>query len=548
MNNIRLTSWLLCLLFPFGHVQAQETHWECNISDYEYDMTVYLDLQVDGQLIADRDKYEVAAFCGDDCRGVAVVERVEGISYYYLRVRSNQVAEETFSIKVYEKETDKEFEIDDSFNFIAQGLIGYPSSPKVLEHKNTYKITFTIDGEIIAEDFLLWNSEVTTPEEPTKEGHTFSGWSEAPETMPAEDVIVSGTFTVNKYLVTFKIGDEVVASDSLEYGASIVAPEAPEKEGHTFNGWGEVPETVPAHDLTYMGSYSVNSYLLTFTVDGETVQTDSVTYGTAITLPEEPTKEGHTFSGWSEVPETMPAEDVIVSGTFTVNKYLVTFKIGDEVIASDSLDYGASIVAPEAPEKEGHTFNGWGEVPETVPAHDLTYTGSYSVNSYLLTFTVDGEIVQTDSVTYGTAITLPEEPTKEGHTFSGWSKTPETMPAHDVTVSGTFSVNQYTVTYIIDGEVFATYTINYGENITMPDVPEREGYDFAWVDEIPETMPAKDIVINGAYTPISSIADITNANEVLYIYTINGQRIDELQEGLNIVLMKDGNIRKVLVK
>ena len=672
MKNKRLIlNWMLCLL-PFCTIHAQDTHWQCDIRNFQYDMTLYAALQIDGTMLDASADYEIAAFYGDECRGVASVETLEstGKTYYYLRIRSNVSDSETITFKCYDKAKQCELVLDTTADFESQGIKGYPSTPFILTGAYTYKIdyvvdgevvasdsvkcgtaitlpeeptkeghtfsgwsevpetmpaedvtisgtftvnkylvnfkigdeviasdsldygasivapeapekegytfdgwgevaetvpaydltytgsysvnsyllTFTVDGETVQTDSVAYGTAITLPEEPTKEGHTFSGWSDTPETMPAEDVIVSGIFTVNKYLVTFKIGDEVIASDSLDYGASIVAPEAPEKEGHTFNGWGEVAETVPAHDLTYMGSYSVNSYLLTFTVDGETVQTDSVAYGTAITLPEEPTKEGHTFSGWSDTPETMPAEDVIVSGIFTVNKYLVTFKIGDEVIASDSLDYGASIVAPEAPEKEGHTFNGWGEVAETVPAHDLTYMGSYSVNSYLLTFTVDGETVQTDSVTYGTAITLPEEPTKEGHTFSGWSKTPETMPAHDVTVSGTFSVNQYTVTYIIDGEVFATYTINYGENITMPDVPEREGYDFAWTDEIPETMPAKDIVINGAYTPISSIADITNANEVLYIYTINGQRVNELQEGLNIVLMKDGNIRKVLVK
>ena len=53
-------------------------------------------------------------------------------------------------------------------------------------------------------------------------------------------------------------GDEVVASDSLEYGASIVTPEAPEKEGYTFNGWGEVAATVPVDGATYEGSYTVN--------------------------------------------------------------------------------------------------------------------------------------------------------------------------------------------------------------------------------------------------------------------------------------------------
>ncbi len=393
-----------------------------------------------------------------------------------------------------------QLELDTTIDFESQGINGYPSSPFVLIGAYTYKVEYTVDEETVRTDSVKYGTTITLPGEPTKEGYTFSGWSEAPETMPANDVVISGTFTINKYLVTFKIGDEVIAADSLEYGIAIVAPEAPEKEGYTFDGWGEVLETVPANDVTIEGSYSVNSYLLTYTVDGETVQMDSVAYGTAITLLDEPLKEGHTFSGWSEAPETMPAENVTISGTFTVNKYLVTFKIGDEVIAADSLEYGASIVAPEAPEKEGHTFNGWGEVVEIVPANDVTIEGSYSVNSYLLTYRVDGETMQTDSVEYGATITLLDEPTKEGYTFSGWSEASETMPASDVIISGTFAVNKYLVTFKIGDEVIAADSLEYGATIVAPEAPEKEGYTFDGWGEVAETVSANDVTYEGTYT------------------------------------------------
>lgn len=175
-------------------------------------------------------------------------------------------------------------------------------------------------------------------------------------------------------------------------------------------------------------------FRLSYMVDGFEYSADSLGYGETIILLDEPTKEGHTFSGWSEAPETMPANDVVISGTFAINKYLVTFKIGDEVIAADSLEYGATIVAPEAPEKEGYTFDGWGEVAETVPAGNVTYEGTYTVNIYKVYYYVGEELVHTAEVAYGEAI--PEyvyEPTEEGYTFLGWiGDTYETMPAHDV--------------------------------------------------------------------------------------------------------------------
>ena len=290
------------------------------------------------------------------------------------------------------------------------------------------------------------------------------------------------------------------------------------------------------------------SYTITYYVDGEEYHQEILTCGSTIVPINEPTKDGYTFSGWSEIPETMPANDITISGNFTINKYLVTFIIGDEVIASDSLEYGATIIAPKAPEKEGHTFNSWGEVAETVPASELTYEGTYSVNLYLLTYVIDSETIQVDSVTYGTEIIVIDEPTKEGYTFSGWSETPETMPANDVVITGTFTINQYTVTYVIDGEVFATDTITYGESITLPDVPIREGYDFTWTEEIPKAMPAENIVINGSYNTSTDIVNIGHNEEILYIYTINGKCVSKLHQGLSIVQMKDGTIRKVFVR
>ena len=54
-------------------------------------------------------------------------------------------------------------------------------------------------------------------------------------------------------------------------------------------------------------------------LDGEVYQTLSVVYGTEIELPAVPEKEGYTFSGWSDVPATMPAEDIIITGSYIVD-------------------------------------------------------------------------------------------------------------------------------------------------------------------------------------------------------------------------------------
>ena len=120
---------------------------------------------------------------------------------------------------------------------------------------------------------------------------------------------------------------------------------------------------------------------------------------------------------------------------------------GGTPIESITQDYGSVVTPPANPTKEGYTFMGWNPaLPETMPSNDLTVTALWEINKYNLVYVVDGVEYHRSEVEYGAAITAIEEPTKPGYTFSGWSEIPETMPAEDVTVTGSFVANQYTVT------------------------------------------------------------------------------------------------------
>ena len=183
------------LLLPLNLVLAQEAHWQCNVYDYQYDMTAYVDVTVDGVAVSDYDNYEVAAFCGEECRGVASVEEIPNTekNYYYLRIRSNQNEGETISFKVYDREKSKEYSIaGNTVTFSAQSMQGYPSSPIVLGAANLYRLTYTLDGAEYSVDSIAYGTELVQKEALTREGHTFSGWSELPATMPAQDVTVEG--------------------------------------------------------------------------------------------------------------------------------------------------------------------------------------------------------------------------------------------------------------------------------------------------------------------------------------------------------------------
>ena len=349
-----------------------------------------------------------------------------------------------------------------------------------------------------------------------------------------------------QYTLTYMVDGNIYKQYSLEEGATITPEPAPTKEGCTFSGWSEIPETMPAHDVTVTGSFVPNKYQLTYKVDGEVYKSYNIEYGAIITPEPAPTKEGYTFSGWSEIPATMPDHDVTVTGTFTINKYKLIYLVDGELYKSFEIEHGATITPEPAPTKEGYSFTGWSWIPNKMPAEDVIVTGSFSINKYKLTYIVDGEVYKSYNIEYGASITPETEPTKEGFTFSGWSWIPTKMPAEDVSVSGYFNVNQYTITYIIDNEVYMTEKVDYGSTITPPTPPSREGYDFAWGD-YPETMPAYDITIYGTYTTgVNAIGAGEKSNAK--IFSINGKQLEKPQKGLNIIRMSDGTTKKVVVK
>ena len=145
-----------------------------------------------------------------------------------------------------------------------------------------------------------------------------------------------GTVTNRDYKLTYMVDGEEYKTINYDYGSTITAESIPIMEGYTFSGWSEIPSTMPAHDVTVTGSFSINSYTLTYMVDGTEYKTASLEYGSAITAETAPTMEGYTFSGWSDIPETMPAYDIVIIGSFTKN-YELGDATGDGVV--DISDY-----------------------------------------------------------------------------------------------------------------------------------------------------------------------------------------------------------------
>ena len=194
----------------------------------------------------------------------------------------------------------------------------------------------------------------------------------------------------------------------------------------------------------------------------------------------------------------------------------------------DTYAFGTDVTVRTAhPEKEGYTFTGWTNIANIVtvdtttgkfkmPAENVRFDATFEINQYNVTYKVDGKEVGTDVYNFNSDVVIRPVPTKEGYTFSGWTSDDSAfdirgfkMPAHDVTIKGTYAINRYTVTYKVDGKEVGTDVYDFNSDVVIRDVPTKEGYTFSgWkignADAKNFKMPADNVVIEGTFAKNSS--------------------------------------------
>lgn len=196
----------------------------------------------------------------------------------------------------------------------------------------------------------------------------------------------------------------------------------------------------------------VAKYRLSFIADNKELSVMNVEYGATITPPTTD-NEGNTVK-WYYYPTTMPAHDLVVYGITAkqeAKKYTLSYYIDNAIYRSYKYEEGETIPTETSPYKEGYTFSGWQNVPSTMPGYDISFNGTYSVDKYRLSFIVDNVELEAKSVEFGSKITAPKTDNK-GNTVT-WYTYPSTMPAHDLTVYGM-------VVKTPEPEVFVWLTVN----------------------------------------------------------------------------------------
>ena len=321
----------------------------------------------------------------------------------------------------------------------------------------TYAVTLNTNGGTIADGKdvtgYTYGVGATLPTDVTRTGYTFKGWYDNENLTGSPVTAIGGTemgnkeywakWEINQYTITFDTnGGSKITPITQDYETAITAPDNPTRKGYTFKGWDkEIPKTMPAENITVKAQWEINQYTITFdTNGGSEIAPITQDYGTEITAPDNPTRKGYTFEGWDkEIPKTMPAENITVKAQWEINQYTITFDTnGGSEIAPITQDYGTEITAPDNPTRKGYTFKDWDkEIPETMPAENITVKAQWEINQYTIAFdTNGGSEIAPITQDYGTEITAPADPTRKGYTFKGWDKEiPETMPAENITIT-----------------------------------------------------------------------------------------------------------------
>lgn len=114
----------------------------------------------------------------------------------------------------------------------------------------------------------------------------------------------------------------------------------------------------------------------------------------------------------------------------------------------------------------------------------------------------DGTILSEQTVAEGKTATLPQNPEREGYDFIGWDNSVANIK-EDVEINPVFEKKQFTVTFIDwKNKAFVQQKFGYGDVLTPPDNSSVEGYNFDGWDKIIDGtfVVTEDMVVTAEYS------------------------------------------------
>ena len=384
------------------------------------------------------------------------------------------------------------------------------------------------------------------------------------------------TYRRHHYTVTFDStgGSEVIEKTmAVTYGEQLGDMPVPRREGYIFLGWydalvggkcygGSDGKSTSPYDkdgdtTLYAQWAEAPSRMVYFNTCGGTM-TGPVEVlhklNTPIAKPSDPTKAGYTFTGWytdSALTQAWNFDDWVTGelnlyAGWTVNQYTITFDtVGGSEIAPITQDYGTAITTPADPTREGYTFIGWDKaIPTTMPAENMTVTAQWKDSEK-----PTGEIKINENswkaflnnITFGLFFKDTQTVTITAADNSG----------ETVTVEYLLSAKELTKAEL-DGMTFTAYTAPFGID------PDNEYIIYVRLTDTAGNMDyicSDGIVLDGTSPVITGIENgktyceaqtVTITEKYVDTVTVNGTEITLDENGSFVLSPADGEQRIVV--
>jgi hypothetical protein len=293
---------------------------------------------------------------------------------------------------------------------------------------------------------------------------------------------------------------------------------------------------MPAKDITVTGSFAINKYKLTYMVDGAEYKSSEIEYGAKITPEAEPAKEGYTFSGWSTIPETMPSEDVMITGSFeqiTETVGNVTYQInGDEVSVVNTGEVNGTLQIEATVTINGNTYN-------VTAIAEGAFQGCTGITSLEL----PASIVTIASNAFDGCTGLRQIKLGKGlkeiaskafaNIFKKKARTRSDADEEGLHIYCEAETVPIAALDAFDGSDISEVTLHVADDL---------------VDSYKSTSPWSGFGKIIGFEESVGINAITIGSGNAFIFDMQGNRLDNVRKGVNIIRYMDGKTKKVVVK
>ena len=324
------------------------------------------------------------------------------------------------------------------------------------------------EGQVIKEEIVSYKDSATAPDSEFP-NYRFDGWNIGFDEVTS-DLVVRPLGEIRTYRAVFK---NYEGSTLCEFNVKYAEPVSctpPNRVGYEFTGWSESLSITK--DVTLIPNYSPLVFHVDFYVDDVLLKREQVRYNYSA-VPPIVNLEGYDVKGWSQDVKNITS-DMRVEALLEKKTYVVVFKVDQTTIKEQIVPHGVDAVPPSVVVKPGHTFTGWKDDYTNITTH-RAIEADFDINTYVVTFFVEGNVVDQQRIEYQQDATAPQVDV-EGHDVIGW-RGEVTSITQDLDIHAILRAKRYTVTFVDEGIILKEEQVLYGQDATPPDEgPWDQGY------------------------------------------------------------------------